>query len=96
MLTLRNEGSIITTTKCWNGGDNLREWLKVLRVDSGKSQQDVADAIGITKQYYQLIEAGKRQSSLSSLLIMKLANYFNLSPAAILDMENDYIQHYES
>ena len=48
----------------------MREWLKVLRVDSGKSQQDVADAIGITKQYYQLIEAGKRQSSLSSLLII--------------------------
>ena len=38
---------------------NLRDYLKELRESKGLSQQNVADSIGITRQYYQQIENGE-------------------------------------
>lgn len=36
------------------------EWLKKMREKMKKSQQQVAKDIGISRQYYNLIELGKR------------------------------------
>ena len=38
----------------------MREWLKDIRVEKGFTQQQVADAVGITLQYYYYIEKGDR------------------------------------
>lgn len=37
------------------------EWLKKMREKMKKSQQQVAKDIGISRQYYNLIELGKRK-----------------------------------
>ena len=38
----------------------MRVWLKDLRESKGLTQQNVADYLGITKQYYQMVESGSR------------------------------------
>lgn len=69
----------------------MRVWLKELRLERGKTQQSVADEIGITKQYYQQIEAGIRQLKMSTQLVVKFADVFDLSPVAIMKKEQDFI-----
>lgn len=70
----------------------MREWLKDLREKHGKTQQNVADAIGITKQYYQQIEAGTRQLKMSTHLVVKFADVFHLSPITILKKEQEFTE----
>lgn len=69
----------------------MRIWLKELRCELGKTQQNVADELGITKQYYQQIEAGVRQLKMSTQLVVKFADIFNLSPVTIMKKEQDFI-----
>lgn len=59
----------------------VREKLKQIREDSGKTHQEVADQIGITKPYYWQIENGKR--GLSYDLAVKIAAVFNKTPDEI-------------
>jgi putative transcriptional regulator len=56
----------------------IREKLKRIREDSGKTHQEVADLIGITKPYYWQIENGKR--GLSYDLAVKIAAVFEMKP----------------
>lgn len=70
----------------------MREWLRKERVSNGYSQQFVANKVGITKQYYQQIEAGTRQKKMDTGLIMRFATVFGKTPNQILKMENAYIQ----
>lgn len=49
-----------------------------IRKKNKKTLQQVADAIGVSKAYYWLIENGKRR--LSYDLAVKIANYFGLNP----------------
>jgi len=51
------------------------ERLKRLRKENDKTQQDIADLLGITQQAVGLYETGKRQPDPAAL--DKLANYFN-------------------
>ena len=37
-----------------------REWLKELRVKENKTVDNIADYVGITRQYYYYIESGER------------------------------------
>lgn len=37
-----------------------REWLRELRIKANKTVDNVADAVGITRQYYYYIESGER------------------------------------
>lgn len=70
----------------------MREWLRNLRFESKMTQQDVADKLNISKQYYQLIESGKRQLKMSTELVIKFADIFCLSPVSILNMEQKFLQ----
>ena len=67
----------------------MREWMKEKRTELGLTQQNVADRIGVTKQYYQLIESGKRQKDLCSSLVMNLSSCFNMSPIDIVNRESE-------
>ncbi|MBC2391318.1 helix-turn-helix domain-containing protein [Listeria booriae] len=52
--------------------------LKKLRVSRKLTCQDVADQIGITKNYYWMIERGDR--GLSYELAVQIAQVFDLNP----------------
>lgn len=66
----------------------MREWLKKLRLKRNLSQQNVADELGITQQYYNLIENGERQSKMTIDTAQKLAKIFDVSLDFILQNEN--------
>ena len=53
------------------------------------AQQDVADSIGITRQYYALIEAGERQKKMDITLVSDLAKHFGLPISTIIKMEQE-------
>lgn len=57
----------------------MRKWLKELRKANNFSQQQVADKLKITRQYYQQIEAGDRQQKMDITLIIKLVELFGIS-----------------
>lgn len=65
----------------------MRGYLKELRESKGLSQQNVADSIGITRQYYQQIENGERQKNMDVSLVVQLSNLFGISPEAIINEE---------
>lgn len=65
----------------------MRGYLKALRDERGMSQQDIANKVNITRQYYSLIEGGERQQRMDVTLATKLADAFNISPQRIYDEE---------
>lgn len=69
---------------------SLRQWLRHLRISSGQSQQQIADLLGITRQYYQQIEAGDRQHKMDIILSGKLAELFNITINEIADNEKKF------
>ncbi len=70
----------------------LRAWLRDLRESSGQSQQQIADKMGITRQYYQQIEAGDRQQKMDITLCSKLADLFEISIEEIVSREKEIRQ----
>lgn len=74
------------------GDDRLRQWLKNIRESKGISQQNVAEKVGITRQYYQLIEAGERQQKMDITLIAKLSQVFGVSMNQIIDNEMQQVK----
>lgn len=71
----------------YGGGEKMRTWLKELRRTSKMSQQNVADILGITQQYYNLIESGERQSKMSIETAQKLAAVFDVPFEYVLEKE---------
>lgn len=57
----------------------MREWLQQARIKSGMSQQETANKLNLTRQYYAMIENGQRQKSLDILLAKKIGVLFNIS-----------------
>lgn len=57
----------------------MREWLQQARIKAGMSQQETANRLNLTRQYYAMIENGKRQKSLDILLAKKIGVLFDIS-----------------
>lgn len=74
------------------GDDRLRQWLKNIRESKGISQQNVAEKVGITRQYYQLIETGERQQKMDITLIAKLSQVLGVSMNQIIDNEMQQVK----
>lgn len=55
----------------------MPERLRELRLELGKTQQEMADLLSITSSAYSLYETGKRQLNYENLLL--LADYFEVS-----------------
>lgn len=66
----------------------MREYLKSLRKERGLSMQDVANKIGISRQYYHLIELGERQKKMDITLVKRIANVFGVPLETIIAYEN--------
>ena len=64
-----------------------REYLISWRRQRNESQQDVADSVGVSRQYYAMIEDGSRQKKMDVTLLTALARHFDVSAAEIVEME---------
>lgn len=69
----------------------MRDYLKELRDQRGYTMQDIADKIGISKQYYSLIENGERQRKMDITLIQGLSRIFDIPLETIVCEENKFI-----
>jgi len=65
----------------------MRDYLKRLREEKKLSQQGAAELLGMTRQYYNLIENGERQKKMDIPLALKLAEIFDVSVEYILEQE---------
>lgn len=65
----------------------MRTYLKNIRTHSKLSQNDIAKKLGVTRQYYSLIESGDRQKKMDIELIQKLSVVFNVSVEYIIEQE---------
>ena len=63
----------------------MRQYLVSLRNEHGYSQQDVADRLNISRQYYQMIETGERQKKMDISLASSIATLYGIS---VMDVEN--------
>ena len=67
-----------------------RQYLVELRTQRNETQQDVASSIGITRQYYSLIEGGNRQQNMDIMLVSLLANHFSVPVADLIKKEQEW------
>lgn len=61
--------------------------IKDLREDNDKLQKEIAQVLNITQQQYSLYEKGIREIPVD--LLIKLANYYNVSVDYILNRTNN-------
>jgi len=61
--------------------------IKDLREDHDLTQQQIADAIGITQRKYSYLETGVQQ--LTDEILAKLAQYYHVSVDYILRLTDD-------
>ena len=65
----------------------MQSRIKDLREDHDLTQQQLADAIGITQRKYSYIETGIQP--LTDEILIKLSNYYHVSIDYILRQTND-------
>ena len=58
-------------------GENFNENLKKARLESGLSQKELSENIGVAKSTYSLYESGKREPNVNT--IKKIASALNVS-----------------
>ena len=66
----------------------MREYLIEAREKAGLTQQDVANRIGISRQYYQMVETGERQKRMDLSLAGGLSVVLNIPIAEIVQRES--------
>lgn len=64
-----------------------RSYLRQLRIDAGKTMQEVADAFGISRQYYEMIESGERQKKMDITMLVKVADLFGVTLDYVVEQE---------
>lgn len=79
---------MIATTRCKGGREQVREYLIEAREKAGLTQQDVANRIGISRQYYQMVETGERQKRMNLSIAGSLSVVLNIPIAEIVQRES--------
>lgn len=79
---------MIATTRCKGGREQVREYLIEAREKAGLTQQDVANRIGISRQYYQMVETGERQKRMDLSLAGGLSAVLNIPIDEIVQRES--------
>ena len=79
---------MIETTRCKGGREQVREYLIEAREKAGLTQQDVANRIGISRQYYQMVETGERQKRMDLSIAGGLSVVLNIPIAEIVQRES--------
>ncbi|QDZ98944.1 XRE family transcriptional regulator [Lysinibacillus fusiformis] len=67
--------------------------LKYLRKSKNKTQQDIADVLGITRPAYTAYEQGKRNPDYG--ILEKIADYYNVSVDYLLGRTHEKMYSYE-
>lgn len=67
----------------------MRKWLADIRAASGRSQQEVADAAGISQSYYAGIELGIRGKPLSVPVAKRIAAVLGFDWTRFYDEDED-------
>lgn len=70
----------------------MRTYLVKRRNELNLSQQDVANSIGISRQYFNSIETGTRQKKMDITLVAKLATALNLTVENIIHAEENWLK----
>lgn len=65
----------------------MRKWLKKMREEKNISQQELADFLYISQNYYSNIENGKRQEDMNLSTAAKLADFFDIPLSTIRQHE---------
>lgn len=65
----------------------MREYLKKLRTEHGYSVETMAEKLGITRQYYHMIEAGERQQNMDISLVSRIALILGIEITYIVSEE---------
>lgn len=68
----------------------MRAYLKEKRKNKGLTQQNVAERLNISTQYYSLIEKGERQESLSLSMLDKLAEVLGVPLSDLIAAERQF------
>lgn len=79
---------MIATTRCKGGREQVREYLIEAREKAGLTQQDVANRIGISRQYYQMVETGERQKRMDLSIAGGLSVVLNIPIGEIVQRES--------
>lgn len=79
---------MMATTRCKGGRKQVREYLIEAREKAGLTQQDVANRIGISRQYYQMVETGERQKRMDLSLAGDLSAILNIPITEIVQKES--------
>ena len=64
----------------------MKEKLKLLRKQSGVSQKDVANAIGVTTSAYSNYEQGIREPNIQ--ILINLCKYYDVSSDYLIGLED--------
>ena len=62
-----------------------------MRADKGLSMQQAADEIGISKQYYAMIEAGQRQRKMDFSIAAKIAILYGVTLDYVWEQEEELL-----
>lgn len=57
----------------------MRNYLKELRVNKNLTQAEIASKLGLSQNYYSMIESGIRQQKMNLPLLQKLSTVFEVS-----------------
>lgn len=67
----------------------MRKWLKALRNKNKLTQQDLAELLNISQNYYCDIENGVKQIDLNLSTASKLSDIFNIPLSTIRNYEEE-------
>ena len=73
-----------------------REYLKQMRAERNLSMQDVADAFGISRQYYNMIEQGISQKRMDITLVRKISDFFGVPFDFVVESEKKLLESAEA
>lgn len=68
----------------------MRVYMAEKRKESNKSQQQVANILGISRQYYSAIEKGERQKKINVDLLCRIADAINVPVDELITEERKY------
>jgi DNA-binding XRE family transcriptional regulator len=60
------------------------------RKQNKKSLHTMAEALGVSRNYYNLLEKGKKGDKMTLATAYKIATLLKISLEDVLDLENDY------
>lgn len=76
--------------------DKPREYLKKMRTEMGLTMQDMGDALGMSRQYYNLIETGVSQKRMDITLVRRIADIFGVTLEDIARFEQAWLAEAEA